>query len=176
MDVYNLYLHINMFSKLRFSLIIISSFLLLSCGGGGGGAAAEPNVSGNTPVPTSGCATQANLAAGHFDSQYPYNSPNNSTLEALLTDFVVKESSGKGASNYPVSMVFPVKKGKYFHAGDFHIKDSSGNVIPAQFNVINRWWGDGISHCAIFKPILTSTLILMKKAWLVQVSRCFLCM
>jgi len=90
------------------------------------------------------CAAQAPLPATSFDAdpEYAYHNPANdgSKYETLLTDFVVKESSGKGATNYPVSMVFPVEQGLYFHPGDFHIKDSAGEVIPAQFNVINRWW------------------------------------
>ena len=95
--------------------------------------------------PTSNtCATQAPLPATSFDAdpEYAYHNPANdgSKVETFLTDFVVKESSGKGASNYPVSMVFPVKQSTYFHPGDFHIKNSVGEVVPAQFNVINRWW------------------------------------
>ena len=92
------------------------------------------------------CTNQATLPAGHFDAEYPYNKPTNnpnnngSNLETLLTDFTVKESSGKGVSNYPVSMVFPVEYGLFFHPGDFHIKNNAGEIIPAQFNVINRWW------------------------------------
>ena len=90
------------------------------------------------------CKTQDSLSVDNFDAdtEYAYNNPANagSKLETLLTDFDVKESSGKGATNYPVSMVFPVEQGMFFHPGDFHIKNSAGEVIPAQFNVINRWW------------------------------------
>jgi uncharacterized repeat protein (TIGR02543 family) len=90
------------------------------------------------------CTAQAPLPANNFDAEteFLYNNPanNGSKVETLLTDFIVKESSGKGASNYPVSMVFPLKESSFFHPGDFHIKNSAGEVIPAQFNVINRWW------------------------------------
>jgi uncharacterized repeat protein (TIGR02543 family) len=90
------------------------------------------------------CTAQANLPVDSFDAdtEFSYYNPANdgSKLETLLTDFIVKESSGKGATNYPVSMVFPVEQGLFFHPGDFHIKNSAGEVIPAQFNVINRWW------------------------------------
>ncbi len=91
---------------------------------------------------THSCTAQASLPAGHFDTQYPYNNLANDGIkyETLLTEFVVKESSGKGATAYPVSMVFPVEKGLYFHPGDFFIKNNVGEVIAAQFNVINRWW------------------------------------
>ena len=85
---------------------------------------------------------QAPLPADSFDAEFPYHNPanNGSPLETFLTDFTVKESSGKGATNYPVSMVFPVEQGLFFHPGDFHIRNSAGEVVPAQFNVINRWW------------------------------------
>lgn len=90
------------------------------------------------------CTAQAPLPADSFDAdpEFPYNNPafDGTKVEILLTDFVVKESSGKGATNYPVSMVFPVEQGLYFHPGDFHIKNSVGEIVPAQFNVINRWW------------------------------------
>ena len=87
---------------------------------------------------------QAPLPGTSFDAdaEFPYHNPanNGSPLETFLTDFTVKESSGKGATNYPVSMVFPVEQGLFFHPGDFHIRNSAGEVVPAQFNVINRWW------------------------------------
>ncbi|ALO36436.1 hypothetical protein CMT41_18070 [Colwellia sp. MT41] len=108
------------------------------------------NMSSNQTVkaifkPTShSCIAQASLPANSFDAdaEFAYHNPANdgSKYETLLTDFIVKESSGKGATNYPVSMVFPVEQGLFFHPGDFHIKNSAGEVIPAQFNVINRWW------------------------------------
>ena len=104
----------------------------------------DHNVSAIFKPTSHTCAAQAPLPATSFDAdpEYAYHNPANdgSRYETLLTDFVVKESSGKGASNYPVSMVFPVEQGLYFHPGDFHIKNSAGEVIPAQFNVINRWW------------------------------------
>lgn len=86
------------------------------------------------------CPSRASLNADHFDMHFPKNSATPIETETLLTEFIVKESSGLGVENQPFSMIFPVEQGKYFHHGDFHIKDSSGNVVPTQFSVINRWW------------------------------------
>lgn len=65
----------------------------------------------------------------------------NSAVEQMLTPFVIKEAAQVGVNNYPVSMVFPVEYGKYYTVSDFHIKNNLGEVVPAQFEVINRWWG-----------------------------------
>ncbi len=63
------------------------------------------------------------------------------THDAELTSFQVKENAAVGAAGYPVSTVFPLPEGEYQDAGDFVIKDQQGQVIPAQFEVLNRWWG-----------------------------------
>ena len=86
------------------------------------------------------CPDRANLKTLHFDNEYAKHDPLGITDEVLLTDFVVKNSSGIDTNSYPVSMIFPLEQGKYFHHGDFHIKDADGKVVPAQFNVLNRWW------------------------------------
>lgn len=93
-------------------------------------------------IPPEQCLEQAQLPATNFATEFTAHNPNDDGVakETLLTSFTVKESSGLGASNFPVAMVFPLPFGKYFYVGDFHIKNAAGKVIPAQFNVINRWW------------------------------------
>jgi len=86
------------------------------------------------------CANQATVSEHSFDAEYPASDPESTPQETLLTEFVVKETSGFGVTNYPISMVFPLPYGQYFYGSDFHIKNSQGEVVPAQFNVLNRWW------------------------------------
>lgn len=89
------------------------------------------------------CDNRAILKSDHFELEFPAHEPTDTSeqVERLLTSFVVKEPAGKQAVNYPISMVFPMTMGEYFYVGDFHIKDSNGDIVPAQFNVLNRWWG-----------------------------------
>jgi hypothetical protein len=89
-------------------------------------------------IPPKQCLEQAQLPATNFATHNPND--DGVAKEKLLTSFTVKESSGLGTSNFPVSMVFPLPFGEYFYVGDFHIKTAAGNVVPTQFNVINRWW------------------------------------
>lgn len=86
------------------------------------------------------CENAAKVSASSFDLEYPLNNPESDIAEKLLTSFVVKEPAGVSAVNYPISIVIPLPLAEYFYAGDFHIKNSSGEIVPAQFNVLNRWW------------------------------------
>ncbi len=63
------------------------------------------------------------------------------TKEVELPKFTVKEAAAVGAENYPTLMVFPLAYGTYYDEKYFHIRDDKGNLVPAQFEVLNRWWG-----------------------------------
>lgn len=53
----------------------------------------------------------------------------------------VKDGSGNGLVNAPVTVVVPLEFGKYQNIDNFHLTDADGNQIPAQIDVLNRWWG-----------------------------------
>jgi len=52
----------------------------------------------------------------------------------------LKDSSGYGATNHPVFAVIPLEYGNFQTTDRFRIKDADDKVIPAQFEVLNRWW------------------------------------
>jgi hypothetical protein len=104
-----------LFSRCFFSFLV-GSLLLVACGG-------ESKSSSSNVIDTN------NLP------------PTPVVIESKLTDFSVKETVGVTQTNYPISIVFPVKYGTYQTVDEFHIRDENGAVIPAQFHVLNRWWG-----------------------------------
>lgn len=131
-------------------LLILALFSLVACGqsesnststtvDASGSSTIDNGTGGAVTIDTALVCINNNDAMSH--DTFPYHDPNNSSVTSqLLTQFEVKESSGKGINNYPVSMVFPLKAGEHFYAGDFHIRNERNQIIPAQFNMINRWW------------------------------------
>lgn len=85
------------------------------------------------------CSSRAALVSTSFEHEYPYHS-SAMVIDEVLSSFVVKNSTSNQVTDQAVSMVFPVEYGKYFNVGDFYILDSGGKIVPAQFNVLNRWW------------------------------------
>lgn len=74
---------------------------------------------------------------------------------ALNVPLTVKETAGVGASGYPIPAIVPLPYGQFQNTSSFRLVDSSGTTIPAQFNVLNRWWGrdNSIRHLMIhFQP------------------------
>jgi hypothetical protein len=69
----------------------------------------------------------------------------------LITEFMVKESAGKGTNNFPITTVFPLAYGQYQTTDDFYVLDSHKMIIPAQVEVLNRWWGkdNSIRHILV---------------------------
>jgi exo-rhamnogalacturonan lyase-like protein len=66
------------------------------------------------------------------------------TLGAIDVTLTVKESAGVDVSafnGYPVTFVVPLPYGVYQNTSTFSVRDSSGTAVPAQFAVLNRWWG-----------------------------------
>ncbi len=51
----------------------------------------------------------------------------------------VKDASGIGAIDYPVTAIIPVSYGIYQDTSRFRIVDGQGNPVAAQFEVLNRW-------------------------------------
>lgn len=81
------------------------------------------------------------------------------TPPIMLTSFVVKESAQVGSNNYPNVAIFPLQYGEYENINSFHLKDSKGNIVPAQFEILNRWWGkdNSLRHVqAIFNAELSA--------------------
>lgn len=76
------------------------------------------------------------------------------TLNLPLT---VKEVVGAGSNGYPITAVVPLPKGIYNDVNSFRVVDLSGNTVPAQFDVLNRWWfqDNSIRHLSIkFQPFV----------------------
>ena len=68
----------------------------------------------------------------------------------------VKEVAGVGAEGYPVTVVVPLERGRYTDTRPFRLADAAGKTVPAQIDVLNRWWVDpdrSIRHLVIhFQP------------------------
>ena len=54
----------------------------------------------------------------------------------------VKETAGVGAQAFPTTVVVPMPKGKYIDTTPFRVTDSNGNLVDAQFSILNKWWAD----------------------------------
>jgi len=86
---------------------------------------------------------------------------NSFSTKNLLTQFNIKESAGVGHHNYPLSMVIPLEYGKYSGTDSFYILNEQGHIIPAQFEVLNRWWGkdNSIRHILVHFNATTKTFV-----------------
>lgn len=80
-----------------------------------------------------------------------YNAPPPPPVGSEETPFVIKDTSGIGAVDHPVTAVIPFPYGAHQSTSGFRIVDAFGDTIPAQFEVLNRWWArDGsIRHVAV---------------------------
>ena len=63
----------------------------------------------------------------------------------------MKESAGTGATNWPVTVVIPLPYGAYTNLNTFVLRNTTGNAVPAQFSILNRWVGrdNSLRHVAI---------------------------
>jgi hypothetical protein len=63
----------------------------------------------------------------------------------------VKDAAGVGATDTPMTAVVPLPYGQYQNTSTFRLVDASGAPVPAQFEVVNRWWArDGsLRHVAV---------------------------
>ena len=60
------------------------------------------------------------------------------TIEGTV--LTVKDASGVGAAGHPVTAVIPLPYGAFQATGTFRIVDGTGAPVPAQFEILNRWW------------------------------------
>ncbi|MCP4267428.1 MAG: hypothetical protein GY777_18000 [Candidatus Brocadiaceae bacterium] len=73
-------------------------------------------------------------------------------LNVLLN---VKEVAGVGVQEYPTTVVVPLPYGMHYDVNSFRVVDASGDTVPAQFDVLNRWWtrDKSIRHVTVnFQP------------------------
>jgi len=63
----------------------------------------------------------------------------------------VKDASGAGARSFPVTAVVPLPYGAHQDTASFRLVDAHGLPVPAQFEVVNRWWArdNSLRHVAI---------------------------
>jgi len=68
--------------------------------------------------------------------------------------FDVKDTSGLGASDFPIHAVVPLLQGQLHTTEGLMVTDSQGSVKPAQFSVHNRWWArdNSIRHLLVQMP------------------------
>ncbi|QBQ54512.1 hypothetical protein [Nitrosococcus wardiae] len=77
----------------------------------------------------------------------------------LRVPLQVKETAGVVVKSYPITTVVPLPLGQYHNTKAFRIIDSAGDTIPAQFNIVNRWWArdNSIRHLMInFQPTVSA--------------------
>jgi hypothetical protein len=78
------------------------------------------------------------------------------TLNVAIT---VKEVAGVGAQGFPVSTVIPLPQGTYQDIAPFKLEDATGSAVPAQFEVLGRWYGkdNSIRHLLVhYQPTVTA--------------------
>ena len=82
-----------------------------------------------------------------------------STPGTLNVPLLVKEVAGVGAHEYPITAVVPLTEGRYQNINSFRVVDRTGNTVPAQFEVLNRWWSkdNSLRHIAVhFQPTVSA--------------------
>lgn len=69
----------------------------------------------------------------------------------MSVEIKVKETAGTGAEAYPVNVIVPVPKGSFKDTASFSVTDESGKTVPAQIDVLNRWWlvDESIRHLRV---------------------------
>jgi len=74
----------------------------------------------------------------------------------LDLQFDVLETAGMGSDDIPVSAVIPMPKGLLHGTAGLRVFDVTGVALPAQFDVLNRWWADDQSIRHLKVHFLTS--------------------
>ncbi|MGH7847263.1 MAG: beta-L-arabinofuranosidase domain-containing protein [Candidatus Binatia bacterium] len=76
--------------------------------------------------------------------------------QALEIPIVVRDRSGYGYSQFPVTFGVPFPKGVLRNVAGLALLDSEGKAQAAQFAVANRWWDDHSvkwAHCTFFADV-----------------------
>ncbi len=93
---------------------------------------------------------EADTSDANGQSQSMKLAPEN--LNVLLE---VKEVAGVGVQEYPTTVVVPLPYGMYYDINSFRVTNASGDTVPAQFDILNRWWAKdkSIRHVTVnFQP------------------------
>ena len=63
----------------------------------------------------------------------------------------VYETAGAGIKDFPITAVVPLPSGRYQTTLRFRLLGPSGQAVPAQFDVLERWWArdQSIRHLKI---------------------------
>jgi len=61
---------------------------------------------------------------------------------AMAVPLLVKEPAGLRADGVPVSAVVPLPRGTFQDTTCLRVTDGAGQSVPAQFEVLTRWWAD----------------------------------
>ncbi len=63
----------------------------------------------------------------------------------------VKDVSGRGSFDFPVTAVVPLHYGEHQNTTGFRLVGADGQAVPAQFDVLNRWWArdESIRHITV---------------------------
>lgn len=75
------------------------------------------------------------------------------TAAALEVPLTVKECAGVGITNYPVTVVVPLPQGQCPPTSSFSVAPVGGEAVPAQWEALERWLGDGsLRHIRVLFP------------------------
>ncbi|MBL8025512.1 MAG: T9SS type A sorting domain-containing protein [Fibrobacteres bacterium] len=75
---------------------------------------------------------------------------------ALKIPLTVKDGASAGnITQYPVKVGVPLPMGTYDNTANFRVVDASGNTVPAQFDVLARWWPRNTSIRFVLVQFLT---------------------
>jgi len=82
------------------------------------------------------------LLSGFLDARVDVTQQDSRGSDAAVEGVVltVKDASGAGAAGQPVTAVIPLPYGAFQATGNFRIVNGNGAPVPAQFEVLNRWW------------------------------------
>ncbi|THB67498.1 MAG: hypothetical protein D6B27_04380 [Gammaproteobacteria bacterium] len=136
---------------------VLLCVFISACGGGSGDDSdvSEGNSQDNSQENTQDNANHSQSEGEPTEVIYTPGG-NNSSSEvpagtSVLTPFTVKESAEVGSNDFPISVVFPLPLGGYQSTEKLHLTDSQGNAVPAQFEVLNRWWSrdNSIRHVMV---------------------------
>ncbi|THB69484.1 MAG: hypothetical protein D6B28_11370, partial [Gammaproteobacteria bacterium] len=126
--------------------MVFVGLLIHGCGSGGVGDDGNSSKDSPDSIKQPGEPTEISYNPGGNNS-----STSIPAGTSVLTPFTVKESAEVGSNEFPVTAVFPLPFGVYQDTEKLHITDDEGRAVPAQFEVLNRWWSrdNSIRHVMV---------------------------